>query len=121
MINKSKGIIMADYIIENAIRNLNLELDGWIDAFNNCREQGYIIYLHPTNSWDFKDYLTIYVYAHRNTDKPTITWEYDFGGSLFNQDAWLNRTESFDDLDQAIMQIDELIAEYFKNKIEKRY
>jgi hypothetical protein len=116
MIYKNKGIVMADYIIENVFRNLclDVELNGWIDAFNNCREQGYIVYLYDGKG-RLDDYLTIYVYQHRNTDLPTLSWDYRFGGQIYDEDTWVNRTESFEDMDGAIEKMTELIAERFRN------
>lgn len=114
MLRKNKGLVMADYIAENVERKLEgaVNCSGFIDALNNCREQGYILYLY-----DDKKYLTMYVYAHRNSDKPTITWEYAFGGQMYSEEDWIERTKSFDSVDDTVDAACEIIADYF-GKVE---
>lgn len=107
MIYKNKGIIMADYIVEQVSRRCS-EVSGYIDTFNNCREQGYIVYLFNS----LREHLTIYVYAHRNTDLPTLTWEYAYGDKIYSEDAWLHRTVSYETVDYAVDGMVELIENY---------
>ena len=102
---KNKGIIYAEAV---ASWLGNWEVDGWIETFNNCREQGYILRLENNT-------VTVYVYAHRNTDKLTISWDEGYGDRMYSEDAYYNRTISFDTVEQAVDKIMKIIEDIKSN------
>ena len=106
MLYKNKGIIMAEYILQMVNNRVCDSVDGFVDTFNNCREQGYIIYIHKNMK-----VLSIYVYANRHTDMPSITWEVDelMGDKIYSEDAYYNRTKCFETPDDTVEGIIELI------------
>ena len=116
MIYKSLGLIQANYIVDGVIFRLGEQFEGFVDAFNNCREQGYVmcIYKHKNEKGisSFRDCLSIYVYNNRHTDNPSVSWDYEFHKKLYSEDAYYNRTVSFDTVDGAIEKIIELILDF---------
>ena len=93
-IRKDKGLIYSQYVLDF----LGLYIDRKditcsVTSFNNCREQGYILTFYNDDSTKG---LTLYIYAHRVSDEPTITWENKATWEkLYSEDAWINRTKSF--------------------------
>lgn len=108
-IYKNKGIIYSNTILE-LLLNGDLEEHIAVDTFYNCREQGFRLWVRDND--DYSDIISIWVYANRNSDKPTITWTTQFVSSdMFDEDSWANRTESFNTCDEAVTRIEELIKE----------
>lgn len=114
MISKSYGLIQANYIVENVIFKIGRRFDGFVDAFNNCREQGYVLCVYTYA----RKCLSIYIYNNRHSDNPSITWDYEFARKLYSDDAYYNRTLVFDTVDGAVDKIIELILE-FENETEE--
>lgn len=112
MIYKNIGLVYADYIVNCVKHRLDDTVSGWVEGFNNCREQGYKMYFYGKNC-DVNG-MAIYVYGGRHSDKPTIT--YDFGNvcndKLYSEDAYYYRTEEFDTSDGAVDRICELIMNF---------
>ena len=128
MIYKHKGLNEAEYIIGEAVKQIDnykyesgIELSGWIEAFNNCREQGYSMCLYPSFDCKYSEnnYLTIYVYCNRNSDKPSITWEPCFSYQMYSEDAYYNRTQTFDSLEETLNRVMELVKENFSKTLDK--
>lgn len=121
MISKSYGLIQADYIVENVIFKIGNRFGGFVDAFNNCREQGYVLCVYAINEMgimSLRNCLSIYIYNNRHSDNPSITWDYEFAQKLYSEDAYYNRTLVFDTVDGAVDKIIELILE-FENETEE--
>jgi transposase len=103
---KNKGIIYAEAIV-NLLANRDLEGTLHIDLFYNSREQGYKVIFYTE---DYKAKNTIWIYAQRNSDKPTITWKEGYGlDEIFDEESWAKRTISFDTIEEAVNKIGELL------------
>ena len=105
----------SSWIISNAVWELvNLGLESnisdnmMLETFYNCREQGFV-------SLDYLTKTVIWVYAHRNSDKPTVIIS-NMGhrdmGNMYDEEAW-NTAQSFDTIDEA--------ARYIIKKLEEIY
>lgn len=104
---KNKGIIYAnailDLLADRDVKNIDRVS---VEPFYNCREQGYKL----TFLKDFEAQKTIWVYAHRNSDRPTITWKDGYSmDNMFNEESWAERTISFDNIEDAVNKIEELL------------
>ena len=112
LFEKCRGLIIAEAVL-NAValwaEEKEFSLAFRVEAFNNCREQGLILYA----SRDFETKLTVYVYNHRNTDKPTVTFEYCYGDSIYSKEAWQYRTMQFDGIWGAVNFICNLIVSVY--------
>lgn len=116
MIYKVKGLRVANYIVEEVIAyctGWEVPVDGWVEAFNNCREQGYII-----NVFHNQTNLGIYVYCNRHTDMPSFTYDIGFMDKIYSEDAYYNRTFSFDTADDTVNAITELIETFVKGELK---
>lgn len=108
-IYKNKGIIYANTILE-LLQNADIKEHVVVDTFNNCREQGYKIKLRNPEDYDY--FITIWIYAHRNSDRPTITWTPKANYSeVYDEESWTQRTESFNSCEEAVNRIEKLINE----------
>lgn len=119
-IYKNRGFIYADYVL-NYLGNY-IERDDiycHVDAFNNCREQGYIVTVHYEDRCKWEDGkaegLTLYLYNNRWSDEPSVTWEnfasYD---KLYSEEAWAERTKTFEHIEDLVIFVEKLIEENFK-------
>ena len=119
MIKFHRGLVMAEYIVNNAIDwveyfndNNNADLTGVVEAFNNCREQGYILRIYPDKDFTNEEKrITFYVYNHRNTDLPTVSWDKVYAGAIYSEEAFYSRRTQFDTCEQAVT--------YIRDTIEK--
>lgn len=115
-IYKNKGIIYSEcflQLLSNCVDNDKLTIS--VEVLDNCREQGYSMRVRD----DKEEGLTFYVYAHRNSDEPTITWENELRyENMFSEDAWINRTETKENIMDIVDIAEKLIEEKFSNKEE---
>jgi hypothetical protein len=103
---KNKGIIYAEAIV-NLLANRDLEGTLHIDLFYNSREQGYKVVFYTK---DYKAKNTIWIYAQRNSDKPTMTWKDGYALSeVYDEESWAKRTISFDTIEEVVNKIEELL------------
>lgn len=113
MFIKARGLLLAERTLNAVEEEIYVWEEGRdtglvfrIEAFNNCREQGLILYV----SKDFEVLLTVYVYNHRNTDKLTVAYEDGYGDRLYSEEAWLNQ-KSFDGVYSASKYVFQLIVD----------
>lgn len=109
MIYKDKGIIYSNYVLDN-LSNIvkEKELIVMVETFYNCREMGYVFNIHNE---EYTDKLYIWVYAHRNSDKPTIVYgKTTDGNNMFNEEQW-EKQETFEDINKAVEYVEEVIRE----------
>lgn len=75
----------------------NAKIDGYLETFNNCREQGY--YLTISSIADFndnqrtKENMYVWAYECRNSDEivVVISYKYPSNKGMFDSEAWENR------------------------------
>ena len=104
----------------------NVKIDGYLECFNNCREQGYVLHVESTD-WDnenkTKTDLCIWAHEHRNGDDIVVRWqtEYPHNG-MFSEDTYNKRTKCFKyyELQQAAKFIIDLVEEHFKEEFTNK-
>lgn len=111
MIYKDKGLIYSEYVLNFLNRGdviYDKKLSVYAETFYNCREQGYVLNIHNS---DYSDKLFIWVYAHRNSDEPTIVYGKDIdANNMFNEEQW-EKQKSFNNINDAVDYVEELIKE----------
>lgn len=113
MICKDMGLIYSEYIL-NFLQYRDIlqekKLNGFAETFYNCREQGYVLNIYNEN---YEKHLYIWVYGHRNSDKPTIVYGKEKkADNMFTDEEWRNQ-KSFINIDDAVDYIEKLIESVF--------
>ena len=96
----------------------DIKISGLLEVFYNCREQGYSLRLHNI---DYSKNMIIWAYGHRNSDQPTITFNYEYFIKelpMFSEDDYRKRTKTFETEKEAAELLASLIVDYFKNNIK---
>ena len=116
-ITKNKGIKYSEYIIETVATYFsdNNNIRASVETFYNCREQGYV--LRVSDNENYNKAICIWIYAQRNSDSPTITWDYIYmpkeDANMFDEESWLERTFS-GNMDAVSMKTIDVIKDYFE-------
>ena len=109
MIYKDNGIIYSNYVLDfisSVIKEKGLILR--VETFYNCREMGYVFKIHNE---EYTDKLYIWVYAHRNSDEPTIVYGKDIEfNNMFTDKEW-EEQEIFEDINKAVEYVAKIIRE----------
>lgn len=110
-IYKNKGIIYSECFLQLLSNRVDIDnLTISVEVLDNCREQGYSMRVRN----DKEEGLTFYVYAHRISGEPTITWENEAHyQNMFTEEAWLNRTETKENITDIVEIAEKLIEEKF--------
>ena len=117
-ITKNRGIKYAQYVLENVSDYYtdNNDIRMSVETFYNCREQGYV--LEVRSEKDYSKNICIWVYAQRNSDEPTITWEDAMipteNANMFTEESYEERTKTFSSVDEASREVINGIKEYFE-------
>ena len=102
MIYKNKGISYSQFILDYLGNQLDKDIKVGVNTFYNCREQGYCLDIHNA---DYSKGITMWIYAQRNSDLPTITYKPAItlteSGNSFDEESWRERTKSYEDLMEA--------------------
>ena len=100
-IYKNKGIGISQYFLDILSNRLDRkDIQASVEVFNNCREQGYIIRI-STEDYTIRKGLTFYIYAQRNSDKPTMTWEDKLSyNDMYSEEAYRERTISKESVEE---------------------
>lgn len=117
IIYKDKGLIYSEYVLQDIAYNTDLkDITCRVETFYNCREMGYVFIFHNE---EYNKHLLIWVYAHRNSNEPTIA--YDTGKTLptqpanmFTEEVWHFKTDTFDTIEKASERVQEIISNYFE-------
>lgn len=117
-ITRNRGIKYSEYIIETIGSYFadNNDIYASVETFYNCREQGYVLRVHDNN--DYNKSLCIWIYAQRNSDDPAISWDYIVipkeEANMFSEETYRERTEYFNNVNEASMKAINIIKDYFK-------
>ena len=118
VILKNKGFKYGDYILEEISNYFSEEnsLHTRVEAFYNCREQGYVLEIHDNE--DYNKSICIWICAQRNSDKPMVVWEESIlpkeNANMFTEESYYKRCETFDTIEQASEKTINTIRYYFK-------
>ncbi len=104
---KIRSIQVSEEVLNRVCYELDIyqgeygvKVDGWLETFYNCREQGFCLY---TDSIDFdnpektKDHLYIWVFQHRNGDSIGVAWQTEYpSDGKYSEDTYKNRIKYFE-------------------------
>lgn len=116
--------LVCEYLDNEATENY-VKIAGYLECFNNCREQGYVLHV-DSNDWDnenrTKEDLCIWAHEARSSDEIVVRWqtEYPHNG-MFSEETWKERSKYFhyDELQKAAEFIINLVKEHFKPEFSK--
>ena len=112
MMYKDKGIVYGNYIIDRLGVYLNENIGIKVETFYNCRELGYVLRAHNK---DYSKKVNIWIYAHRNSDEPTITWGQELkADNMFTENEWINYTKSYSNINDAF----DKVVSIFKKELD---
>jgi len=111
--------------LDNEATESHVKIAGYLECFNNCREQGYVLHVDSVD-WDnpehTKDSLVIWAFEARSSDEIVVSWqtEYPHNG-MFSEDTYKNRRKYFhyNELQKAADYIINLVKEKFIKEFTK--
>lgn len=126
--NKIRTIRVSERVFDIVCEDLDNEatenyvkIDGWLECFNNCREQGYVLHVSSSdfeNENRTKDNLYIWAFEARSSDEIVVSWQTEYPGNkgMFSEDTYNNRRKYFhyDELQKAAKFIVDLVEDHFK-------
>jgi len=103
-----------------------VKIDGYLECFNNCREQGYVLHVSSTD-WDdddrTKEDLIIWACEARSSDEIMVIWstKYPVNKGMFSEEDYDNRRKYFhyNELQVAADFIIEKVKNFFKKEFTK--
>ena len=127
---KIRTIQVSERVFDIVCEALDLEatenytkISGYLSAFNNCREQGYVLHVSSSdfdNENRTKDNLYIWAFEARSSDEIVVSWqtEYPYDRGMFSEDTYNNRRKYFhyNQLQEAADFIVDLVKEQFKEE-----
>ena len=108
------------YATENYVK-----IDGYLECFNNCREQGLVLHVSTTdfeNENRTKDNLVIWAFECRGSDEIVVSWQNDFpNNGMFSEETYANRRVYFkyNEVQNAADYIVGLVKDTFKEEFRK--
>ena len=129
---KITTIQVSERVFDLVCNNLDLEatenyvkISGYLECFNNCREQGYVLHVDSCDYNDpnmTKSQLCIWAFEARSSDEIVVSWqtEYPHNG-MFSEDTYKNRRKYFhyNELQKAADFIIDLVKEKFQKEFTK--
>ena len=130
---KCRSLRVSERVLDLVIEELDcdasgnyVKIDGWVETFNNCREQGLMLYI---NSTDFKNenrtnkIVKVWACEARNSDNILVIVSDDRESSdihnMFSEEAYNSRkcfsyNEEHKAADYIIKKVREIFAEEYK-------
>ena len=105
--------------LDNEQTNNGVKIDGQLETFNNCREQGYVLNLDTLdfkNSKATKESLYIWAFECRNSDDIVVSWQTEYpNNGMFSEETYKKRREYFrySGLQEAADFIIDLVKDHF--------
>ena len=97
----SLSVSLAIWEMVGALVNSDAVIEGSLETFNNCREQGLVYVNHISK-------LVIWTFAHRNTGLPTViigtTYNFSNMNNMFDEAAWRSE-KSYTNINEAVTDI----------------
>lgn len=124
--NKIRTIRVSERVFDIACEELDykasendVKIDGYLECFNNCREQGYVLHV-STNDWDnpnrTKTDLNIWAFEARSSDEIVVSWQTEYPSKgMFNEETYKERRKYFryDEYQKAADFIVDLVKGHF--------
>lgn len=116
--------LVCEYL-DNEASESYIKISGYLECFNNCREQGYVLHVSSTN-WDnenrTKTDLVIWAFEARSSDEIVVSWQTEYpNNGMFSEDTYKNRRIYFHyhELQKAADFIIDLVKEHFAEEFRK--
>ena len=116
--------IVCEYLDNEATENY-VKISGYLECFNNCREQGYVLTVDSVD-WDNEDRtkqdLHIWAFEARSSDDIVVSWQYEYPNKgMFNDDTYEHRRKYFhgDEIHKAAMFIVDLVKKHFEKEFNR--
>lgn len=132
MFNKITTILVSERVFDIVSENLEpmaldgVKISGYLECFNNCREQGYVLQVYSTdykNEERTKETIYIWAFENRNSDNIVVSWQNELPGNgmMFSEDTYKERRKYFNHGDYAKASdfILELVQKHFKKEFER--
>lgn len=116
-----------DYVcseLDLAHDDYGFKIDGWLETFNNCREQGYMLTI-TSDTWKddrTEDDLHVWAFESRNSDDIVVIWSSTYPqNAMFSEQDWTERNKHFkyNETYQAAEFIIDLVKKHFKYEFEQ--
>ena len=127
MLNYLRSIKVSQRIFDmvmECIDNANeckYDIRGFLNTFNNCREQGYYADIYGLEQNDYQN-LYIWVHEHRNSDAIVVRWSTSQpeDNGMYSEDTYNNRSKYFnyDEEHDVVNFIMDLIMKHLKYRKE---
>ena len=130
---KIRSIQLSERVFDLVCDELDLQatdygvkISGYLETFNNCREQGYVLHV---DSCDFDDpnmtkgQLYIWAFEHRNGDEIVVSWQENYPNKgMFSEETYNERRKCFgyDGYQKAADFIVGLVEEKFIKEFTKK-
>lgn len=106
MFNKITTILVSERVFDIVSENLEpmvldgVKISGYLECFNNCREQGYVLQVYSTdykNEECTKETLYVWAFQNRNSDNIVVSWQNKLPGNrmMFSEDTYKERRKYF--------------------------
>ena len=105
--------------LDNEQTNNGVKIEGWLETFNNCREQGYVLHLGSTdfkNAKKTEENLYVWAFECRNSDDIVVSWQTEYpNNGMFSEETYKKRREYFryNGLQEAADFIIDLVKNHF--------
>ena len=117
--------LVCEYLDNEATENY-VKIYGYLECFNNCREQGYVLHV-SSNDWDnenkTKTDLVIWAFEARSSDEIVVSWqtEYPHNG-MFSEETYKERRKYFhyNELQKAADFIIDLVKDHFAEEFNQK-
>jgi hypothetical protein len=96
MIEKKRSLVTSE-IVFTILQTFELDVDGCLDTFNNCRETGLCLDVYSVNGKALKHLgRHIWVHEHRNSDSIVVRYgETEGANNMFSEETYLSGTKIF--------------------------
>ncbi len=132
MFNKITTILVSERVFDIVSENLEpmvldgTKISGYLECFNNCREQGYVLQIYSTdykNEERTKETLYVWAFQCRNSDEIVVSWQKELPGNgmMFSEVTYKERRKYFKpgEYQQAANFITKLVKDHFKKEFER--
>ena len=85
--------------LDNEASESYVKISGYLECFNNCREQGYVLHVDSVD-WDnkdrTKDNLVIWAFEARSSDEIVVSWQTEYpNNGMFSEETYKERRKYF--------------------------
>jgi len=112
--------------LDNGSSENYVRISGYLECFNNCREQGYVLHVDSVD-WDNEDRtkgeLYIWAFECRNSDDIVVSWQTEYPrNGMFSEDTYNNRRKYFryDETQKAADFIIGLVHDHFEKEFTNK-